>query len=926
MHSLVRVLFSVAIATLALAAQADSASLMAQAQTANPIRYQFAVDNNAQIRATSDNKSFTLWWQPGAGTPSAVIVTLHGHDSFATDSFFMWQSYAQSRGYAVLALQWWFGAGETTADYYMPSEMYPLIANLLTEKGVQPGTVLLEGYSRGSANSYAVTALDTALGNRFIGMTLSNSGGAHLDYPPNQQIVAGDFGAKPFTGVQWIMYCGEQDPDPTGSGCPAMTAARDWVVQYGADFKLLIDDPGGDHGGFMTNGTNVNTALDQFTPTASRTLYLVPGWNLVGNSVNAPLQVATTLTDASKIASVWKWLPASSKWAFYTPLLTGQALSDYAASKNYDVLTTINAGEGFWVNANAAFSVLLPDASAVSAAMVQASLGTGWNLIAVGETRNPGDFDATSLWAWDANQSAWYFYAPSMNSSGELAAYGQSRGYFDFATTGKKLTQGVGFWVKAAAVSGTPVTIDLVSTLALSHPSLNDLLGVISGPTQPVDSPAPALTTQLKDIGVTSIRNNDYYDDRLDIEQIFNCGGSTYPSWEGCDANDDRNYNWSASDLLVQTIHDAGFDLMLRLGGEWENGSRSHDFKGPQNATQEANWIAAAIKVAQRYAGKYTYLDIWTEFPGTHFWDRSNVEFDAFYVKAYKAIHAALPTAKLGGPGFMAAVSRTLPEAMANNEAVRFVGTLYAAGVAPAWLGWHDFNNSPEGFRSENIAYRELLDGTGVFAGKPWSGTGFFAGTELLVDAYGSSATEDDGSTALSAAVLDAIHNGGRGAAQIVATWMNLQSTDAKRAYYYRFGDPESAPNTTGNASNRTGWYGLFYGDSVGTYKPSAYAVKLLSTVTKKYSTLKTIATPAQTKAEGIYVTTALSASGATAILVANNSANSYAWSPSDASILVGKTVMVSTVSDTLNGRTPVSHTGTAFQLSPWSVALVEIQ
>lgn len=453
MNSLVRVLMSVAIATLALAAHADSASLLAQAQTANPIRYQFAIDNNAEIRNTSDNKSFTLWWQPSAGTPGGVIVTLHGHDSYATDSFFVWQAYAQSRGYAILALQWWFGAGETTADYYLPSEMYPLIANLLTEKGVQPGTVLLAGYSRGSANSYAVTALDTASGNRFIGMTLSNSGGAHLDYPPNQQIVAGDFGAKPFTGVQWIMYCGEQDPDPTGSGCPAMTAARDWVVQYGATFKLLIDDPSGDHSGFGTNATNVNTALAQFTPTAGRTLYLVPGWNLVGNSVNAPLEVAASLTDTSKVSSVWKWLPASSKWAFYTPLLTGQALSDYAASRNYDVLTTINAGEGFWVNAKAAFSVLLPDASAVPAASIQSSLVTGWNLVTSGETKSPGDFDVTSLWAWDANQPAWYFYAPSMNTSGELAAYIQSKGYSDFATIGKKLTQGVGFWANKADTS-----------------------------------------------------------------------------------------------------------------------------------------------------------------------------------------------------------------------------------------------------------------------------------------------------------------------------------------------------------------------------------------------------------------------------------------------------------------------------------------
>lgn len=267
MNRIIRTLLSIAVATWSLAAQADSTSLLSQARANNATRYQFALSNNAEIRNTSDDKAFTLWWQPTATTPAGVIVTLHGHGSYATDDFYLWQPYAQSKGYALLALQWWFGGGETASDYYLPHEMYPIIANLLIEKGVKPGAVLFQGYSRGSANSYAVTALDAVSGNRFITMTLSNAGGAITDFPPNREIVAGVFGAKPFTSIQWVMYCGEKDPDPDINGCPAMTAAKDWVTKYGATFKLLIDDPNGDHGGFMTNSANVNTALAQFTPT-----------------------------------------------------------------------------------------------------------------------------------------------------------------------------------------------------------------------------------------------------------------------------------------------------------------------------------------------------------------------------------------------------------------------------------------------------------------------------------------------------------------------------------------------------------------------------------------------------------------------------------------------------------------------------------
>jgi hypothetical protein len=510
MKSAICILLSWVIVIYSQSAQADSSSLLNQAQLANSARYQFALANNAEIRATSDNKSFTLWWQPGTGSPEGVIVTLHGHGSYATDSFYMWQPYAQSKGYAMLALQWWFGSGDATADYYQPTEMYPIIAKLLTEKAVRPGTVLFEGFSRGSANSYAVTALDTASGNRFFGMTLSNAGGAMQDYPPNQQIVAGAYGALPFTGVKWIMYCGEKDPDPTINGCEGMKAAQSWVIQYGADFKLLIDDPNGDHGGFMTNSANVSTALAQFSPSVNRTLYLVAGWNLLGNSVNAPLNVVSTFNDASKIASVWKWVPSSGKWALYSPLLTSQALSDYAASHNLDVLSTINSGEGFWVNAQAAVSALLPDAAPLAAASMQSAWATGWNLATSGEPFNPANLDVTSLWAWDANHSAWYFYAPALNASGELASYLQSKGYLDFATAGKKLTQGVGFWVKKADNSNTTPQLAAPTQVSVTAYSAQTLgTRTIASSTQlSVSWTAPAGTVDHYEITATEAVQN----------------------------------------------------------------------------------------------------------------------------------------------------------------------------------------------------------------------------------------------------------------------------------------------------------------------------------------------------------------------------------------------------------------------------------
>lgn len=187
----------------------------------------------------------------------------------------------------------------------------------------------------------------------------------------------------------------------------------------------------------------------------AQTIALTAGWNLLGNGSTTPINVADSALfgDAGKVASVWKWLPASGKWAIYRPSLSSQALSSYAAGNGYEVLSAIAGGEGFWVNASTGFTVTLPSTPAMSTSTVQSALAVGWNLIAIGETKNPGDFDVTSLWTWDSAQSAWYFYARSLNASGGLAAQVQNRGYLDFTAASKRLEPGMGFWVNKPAAS-----------------------------------------------------------------------------------------------------------------------------------------------------------------------------------------------------------------------------------------------------------------------------------------------------------------------------------------------------------------------------------------------------------------------------------------------------------------------------------------
>lgn len=196
---------------------------------------------------------------------------------------------------------------------------------------------------------------------------------------------------------------------------------------------------------------------------------LIAGWNLMGNSNSDALDVAAAFGDTSKITTVWKWLSTLARWAFYAPSLGTQQLADYAASKGYEVLSGISAGEGFWVNAKTAFTTSIASGTAIGSSYFQTPISgqsrllTGWNLIAIADNKTPSQFNTaigatqpsagevplnlTTLWAWDANLANWYFYAPGLAAMGgtALADYIAGKGFLDFGS--KVLLQTTGFWV-----------------------------------------------------------------------------------------------------------------------------------------------------------------------------------------------------------------------------------------------------------------------------------------------------------------------------------------------------------------------------------------------------------------------------------------------------------------------------------------------
>lgn len=240
-------------------------SLLDQAKAAGRNRYLYAIDQGATVVPTSDGRSFAIVWQPDtAGDGVPFIATIHGHAGWAFNEFFLWHQYARERGYGIVALQWWFGQGERFQDYYSPREVNRELSIILGGVGAEPGKVLFHGFSRGSANSYAVVAYDRAAGQRYYGLAIANAGKPGLDFPGNVDIESGAMGSQPLSGSKWVTFCGGKDEHPERDGCPGMREAATWIKRYGGVVLKAIEDPEADHGGFHHNAVHINAALDVF--------------------------------------------------------------------------------------------------------------------------------------------------------------------------------------------------------------------------------------------------------------------------------------------------------------------------------------------------------------------------------------------------------------------------------------------------------------------------------------------------------------------------------------------------------------------------------------------------------------------------------------------------------------------------------------
>ncbi len=226
--------------------------------------YADAAKLSPDILPTSDGQSFVVAWRAPGTNPKRWIVSLHGSRGFATDDLAIWYPLIKDRDVGLLSLQWWIGTDDSTRSYYAPLQIYREIDNALQGLGVQQGMVMLHGFSRGSANSYAVAAIDAGRGRRYFSLVVASSGGVAADFPPTRAILAGAFGDRPLRGTRWVTAAGAHDPEPDRDGIPAMRRTAAWLEEQGATVIERIEDPTEGHGALQRNVANARRVLDIF--------------------------------------------------------------------------------------------------------------------------------------------------------------------------------------------------------------------------------------------------------------------------------------------------------------------------------------------------------------------------------------------------------------------------------------------------------------------------------------------------------------------------------------------------------------------------------------------------------------------------------------------------------------------------------------
>ena len=192
----------------------------------------------------------------------------------------------------------------------------------------------------------------------------------------------------------------------------------------------------------------------------------------------------------------------------------------------------------------------------------------------------------------------------------------------------------------------------------------------------------------------------------VDISAIF-------PDFDA-DETDPKSYDFTYTDVFLQTIMDAGTEVFFRLGQTIENGEqkRYHVFP-PKDFAKWARICEHVIRHcnegwADGHRWNIRYWEIWNE-PDAQLdedrhksaqWQGTKAEFFRFYEVAAKHLKAKFPQLRIGGPAL----------GFRMDWAEEFLSHQEKAGTPIDFFSWHSYARDLGRSSSRAVAIREMLD------------------------------------------------------------------------------------------------------------------------------------------------------------------------------------------------------------------------
>lgn len=252
-------------------------------------------------------------------------------------------------------------------------------------------------------------------------------------------------------------------------------------------------------------------------------------------------------------------------------------------------------------------------------------------------------------------------------------------------------------WIDSVSLTEITTSNQLtfsVNTSIVTNVFNTKLISTNSSPIRP-GSPTD-LTNGFQEIGIPEVRTHDIYN-TCDIHSIF-------PDMNA-DPLNPSSYNFSETDIVIQSIINSGATPLFRLG---ESYSINQDFNSPP--VDFDKWSTVCLQIVKHYNDGWNNgfnfninkWEIWNEPDLYEFWAGTPEEFYNLYNLTVTKLKNFDTTLKVGMSGFAVTSS---------NLFIEPILTLIISNNTPLdFISYHKYSNSnPYFFKLQEQDFRELL-------------------------------------------------------------------------------------------------------------------------------------------------------------------------------------------------------------------------